>query len=460
MVLGFARELLDAPRRPHAVLLEQNIQSQMVPTENATTGTAVAEELRAGGYEGVIIIRSANVSRAGMREYKAAGADVVMSKDEQRDSLLRLLVLHGAADGAKQAAGAEEVSSVQMVESTCSEAGEGRGEQCDTLPLVDWPRMLAISGRGAEDTFACFRTSCHDSTRMLTNALEQGMACGLLLHTLAGSCAAAGAQRLGQLALQCEQEAATFGPAALGELEALVTATLAEIDERSPTLSAPPSSSSHTGKLHALHAPSTSTAAADSTTAYPLFPWLLHSASAKASPRNSIPPLAASSATEGKKRASRSTPLVCAGIDDSPLPQQMMEVLFQAIGADMTRSRAIGTSREEQLGFVDYVLGAVDSQLAPLPMPHRQVDIALLDQHILLDGEQQVLGSELVVQLRERGFTGVVCLISGGSAEAAAQLRTLPGVDMASPKNFEPILLARCGTAVRSKCGVAVRSRC
>ena len=52
----------------------------------------------------------------------------------------------------------------------------------------------------------------------------------------------------------------------------------------------------------------------------------------------------------------------------------------------MTRSRAIGETREEQLGFVSFALGQVDAQLQPLPPPHRQADVAVLDQHVLLGG--------------------------------------------------------------------------
>ena len=39
--------------------------------ENATTGSALATELRAGGYMGVIAICTANVSRSDIVEYKA-----------------------------------------------------------------------------------------------------------------------------------------------------------------------------------------------------------------------------------------------------------------------------------------------------------------------------------------------------------------------------------------------------
>ena len=77
---SFAAEVLAATPRPTAVVLDQNLRSQVSRRENATTGTAIAEALRAAGYKGAIIIRSANVSSKATQQYLAAGADAVMSK--------------------------------------------------------------------------------------------------------------------------------------------------------------------------------------------------------------------------------------------------------------------------------------------------------------------------------------------------------------------------------------------
>ena len=55
-------QVLAATPRPTAVVLDQNLRSQVSRRENATTGTEIAEALRAAGYKGAIIIRSANVS--------------------------------------------------------------------------------------------------------------------------------------------------------------------------------------------------------------------------------------------------------------------------------------------------------------------------------------------------------------------------------------------------------------
>ena len=93
---------------------------QVSRRENATTGTEIAQALRAAGYKGTIVIRSANVSSKVTRpphfsytpchapshprtpltllapplqatqQYLTAGADAVMSKDESRDRWRRL----------------------------------------------------------------------------------------------------------------------------------------------------------------------------------------------------------------------------------------------------------------------------------------------------------------------------------------------------------------------------------
>ena len=53
--------------------------------------------------------------------------------------------------------------------------------------------------------------------------------------------------------------------------------------------------------------------------------------------------------------------LFVAGLDDVSFARQWQEMLlFVRLGADMTRSRAIGGTREEQLGFVSFALGQVD----------------------------------------------------------------------------------------------------
>ncbi len=89
---AFPYKVLAANPRPRAVVLDQNLRSQVARHENAITGTTIASRLRAGGYTGKVVIRSANVSARVREEYLAAGADAAMSKDDQRDALVRLVV--------------------------------------------------------------------------------------------------------------------------------------------------------------------------------------------------------------------------------------------------------------------------------------------------------------------------------------------------------------------------------
>ena len=58
----FPYEVLAAKPRPRALVLDQNLRSQVSRRDNAITGTKIARTLRAGGYTGTIVIRSANVS--------------------------------------------------------------------------------------------------------------------------------------------------------------------------------------------------------------------------------------------------------------------------------------------------------------------------------------------------------------------------------------------------------------
>jgi len=63
---GFATTVLEASPRPRACVLDQHLRSQVEGSKDATTGTALAKQLRAGGYEGVIIIRPAIYSHSSL----------------------------------------------------------------------------------------------------------------------------------------------------------------------------------------------------------------------------------------------------------------------------------------------------------------------------------------------------------------------------------------------------------
>ena len=75
------------------------------------------------------------------------------------------------------------------------------------------------------------------------------------------------------------------------------------------------------------------------------------------------------------------------------------------------------------------------SSLEPADLP--PADIAVLDENIdveLDDTTLEVKGSHLALDLRKRGFTGVVCILSGSSLEVLQGLARLPGVDFVFDK--------------------------
>ena len=53
-----------------------------------------------------------------------------------------------------------------------------------------------------------------------------------------------------------------------------------------------------------------------------------------------------------------------------------------------------------------------------------------------------IKGSELALKLREAGFKGVVCILTGACSGQLRELASLPGVDFAYEKNAGPSTIA------------------
>mmetsp|Transcript_26552 Transcript_26552/g.86827 ORF Transcript_26552/g.86827 Transcript_26552/m.86827 type:complete len:1308 (+) Transcript_26552:50-3973(+) len=531
---GFAGHVLAARPRPSCVVLDQNLRSQVMRRENATTGTEIATALRAGGYKGSIVIRSANVSQKVINEYLSAGASAVMQKDEPRERLVQLIVEAGGAlpkefaSDSEQEAGllvgehegiwgsvsdAEERAAIlsefrrgvrrtlddllalldardvgalpdelhhllgqcravgarriQLAVGKCKSAFdygklvgleellaetfeamdarcggeplESTAAQCshakqladrlaplvggppdksppsatpskhssvlppsqplqrpqrdntDALPLVNWEIARAL---GDALNAAC--VECESTLEKLHKALVScGEQCELLLRSLVGSCEQIGATRMARLVVDFESRHTEFGPLQLDALRTL-----------------------HAETLSALSAPEGLLAA---------------SASAL---RGTSPP-----------RTSRLKPaeegLFVAVVDDSAFSRKIFEAtLLPALGADAQRSKAIGGTKEEQVGFISFALGLVDASLHDLPPPHRQADVVLIDENLALDGDVHLSGSYVLARLREQGYVGVACLASSCDREQLARLMAVPGVDLVSPKPFHASALA------------------
>ena len=131
-------------------------------------------------------------------------------------------------------------------------------------------------------------------------------------------------------------------------------------------------------------------------------------------------------------------PLVCMGIDDESLPRMVLEILIQQCLEADPRSRAVGETEEEQLGFVDLVLGRLDpSTMTPLPeghSPYPHADVAIVDQNINLDLPEPLTGSAIAQRLVEGGFGGVVCVLTGATPDEMAALRAEPSIDLVFAK--------------------------
>ena len=78
--------------RPQALLLDQNLQSQVIQGENVTTGAEIAKRLRAAGYEGVIVLRSATVYAIRHRTDHLIGGSMIICCTFEARNDARLLV--------------------------------------------------------------------------------------------------------------------------------------------------------------------------------------------------------------------------------------------------------------------------------------------------------------------------------------------------------------------------------
>jgi len=93
----------------------------------------------------------------------------------------------------------------------------------------------------------------------------------------------------------------------------------------------------------------------------------------------------------------------------------------------------LGASMAEVDAFIDVAMGRAPARPGMTP---RAAHLIIVDQHLTFDvgadDEIEMLGTNLVQELHELGFGGVVCMHSG--ALDYARLVQLPGVDMVVQK--------------------------
>jgi hypothetical protein len=129
--------------------------------------------------------------------------------------------------------------------------------------------------------------------------------------------------------------------------------------------------------------------------------------------------------------------LLCVGLDDDRFMRRGHAMVFSRLGA--TSSRVFGETREEQVGFVDVALGlrGLDLELKETDgCAVRAADVVLVDQFIDLCGDPHLLGTDVVSELRRRGFCGVVVIVSGASKATMSEVRkSCPGADFVVGKS-------------------------
>ena len=152
--------------------------------------------------------------------------------------------------------------------------------------------------------------------------------------------------------------------------------------------------------------------------------------------------------------------LVCLGLDSHWSGRAMQTMFFeQCLGADMSRSLSMGEGARDEDMFMEVALGRLDGDLQPVPVGEQHhVDVVVVNQYICTPGPQLEgwdhgrLGSDLAEQLDARAFRGVVCVITALNPEALADVRTVPGVDIALPKSTPHAdIAARVLEAVEAK---------
>jgi len=104
--------------------------------------------------------------------------------------------------------------------------------------------------------------------------------------------------------------------------------------------------------------------------------------------------------------------------------------------ADRQRSGSVGGSLAEVQAYVDIVMGRKTISLEAAKQS--PADVAVLDENIDLEDEGVfVKGSDLARELREQGFQGIVCILTGEDGERSQKLAALPHVDFAFEKSAD-----------------------
>uniref|UniRef100_A0A7S0LGC6 Uncharacterized protein n=1 Tax=Coccolithus braarudii TaxID=221442 RepID=A0A7S0LGC6_9EUKA len=150
-----------------------------------------------------------------------------------------------------------------------------------------------------------------------------------------------------------------------------------------------------------------------------------------------LPALTVADSTPTVQPCTRSVPLLCLGLDDDEMCRTLLSFLFTKLMNADWRSRAFGATREEVDLFMSVALGrALGADVLP------PADVVLIDEHLRLSSNEEILGHVLAEELRRRGFRGVICAMTAASGGELDSLKTHPAVNACFTKGTSAKVLA------------------
>ena len=133
---------------------------------------------------------------------------------------------------------------------------------------------------------------------------------------------------------------------------------------------------------------------------------------------------------------------ICIGVDDDNFSSAFLLMLFKGLlGADMSRSGVLHDKADVLSRIEDVALGRstltndVDGKAKPIGLAEqRHADLMVLDQNISFCGGEALLGTDIAQHLRQLGFQGVICVMTGSSLEVIRDLQSMKAIDLVYAK--------------------------
>lgn len=136
---------------------------------------------------------------------------------------------------------------------------------------------------------------------------------------------------------------------------------------------------------------------------------------------------------------------ICIGVDDDKYSSAFLLMLFERLlGADMSRSAVLHEKSDVLTRVEDVALGRCTLTMDgsgkvigfnPVDLAEqRHADLMVLDQNISFGDGEGLVGTDIAERLRQLGFKGVICIVTGSSLEVIRDLQSIQAVDLVFAK--------------------------